>query len=252
MSDKIFIEETKTLSTVVSKVKDARASLEEAMKSLGAFNLDKLKELRENPTTNAADFQQFLNMLDTKNAVFNIPDKYKKLEELDYLGKEPYFSRIDLTDPNTSEEETHYIGKFGYTEGKTPVIIDWRAKVASLYYKYRFPQKEVSYQSPKGTITKDLVLKRTFEIDNGELLKYYNNDIKLDENEIIVDKISDRTGGVLEDIIETIQAGQHEIIEADPRRVCIVQGTVGSGKSTVAIHKLSYIFFNFRSCMDRL
>lgn len=245
MADKIFSEETKKLISVISLVKGAKISLEKAMESLGAFNLDRLKELRENPTTNAADFQQFLNMLDTKNAVFNVPDKYKKLEELEYLSKEPYFSRIDLVNTENQDIKSHYIGKFGYSDEKDPIIIDWRAKVASVYYKYRYPQKNVSFDSPKGVVTRDLKLKRTFEIDNGELLKYYNNDLKLDENEIIADKISDRTGGVLEDIIETIQKGQHEIIEADPRSVCIVQGTVGSGKSTVAIHKLSYIFFNF-------
>jgi DNA helicase II / ATP-dependent DNA helicase PcrA len=90
-----------------------------------------------------------------------------------------------------------------------------------------------------------LTLKRTFEIDDGVLTKYYNNDIKFDERDIVIKKISDRTGGVLEDIVETIQKDQMEIIEADPRQLSIIQGCVGSGKSTVAIHKLSHIFFNF-------
>lgn len=245
MRDKVFTEESKSLSKVTSLIKDAKVKLETAMESLGAFNLEKLKELRENPATNAADFLQFLDLLDSKNAAFNLPDKYKKLEELEFLSKEPYFSRIDLHDPKTKKTIQHYIGKFGFTEKKKPVVIDWRAKVASVYYRYRYPQKGVKYTTPKGVLTKDLVLKRTFEIDDGELIKYYNNDIKLDESEIIADKLGERTGGVLEDIIETIQKSQHEIIEADPRRVCIVQGTVGSGKSTVAIHKLSYIFFNY-------
>ncbi|MDC0449164.1 hypothetical protein OAL67_00990 [bacterium] len=97
----------------------------------------------------------------------------------------------------------------------------------------------------RGYKKRDLTLKRTYEIVNGELTKYYNNDIQLDEEQIIVGKIEQRTGGVLEDIVETIQESQLDIIEADPRQVCIVQGCVGSGKSTVAIHKLSHIFFNF-------
>jgi len=88
-------------------------------------------------------------------------------------------------------------------------------------------------------------LKRTFEFDGGKVTKYFNNDIGLSENEVIIDKIKDRSGGVLEDIVETIQESQIEIIDADPRQVCIVQGCVGSGKSTVAIHKLSHIFFNY-------
>jgi len=64
----------------------------------------------------------------------------------------------------------------------------------------------------------------------------------LDETTIISEKIQKRTGGVLEDIVQTIQKSQLNIIECDPRQVCIVQGCVGSGKSTVAIHKLAHIF----------
>jgi len=245
MDKSVFVEESRKLSKVVSLVSSAKTSLEKAMESLGAFNLEKLKELRESPATNAADFLQFLEIIDTKNAAFNIGDKYKKLEELEYLSKEPYFSRIDLKNKESGKTDAYYIGKFGYTEKREPVVIDWRAKIASIYYKYRYPQKNVEYETPQGKKVKDLTLKRTFEIDSGELIKYYNNDIKLDETEIIAEKISKRTGGVLEDIIETIQQSEHEIIEADPRSVCIVQGTVGSGKSTVAIHKLSHIFFNY-------
>ncbi|MBI2414631.1 hypothetical protein HYV31_02195 [candidate division WWE3 bacterium] len=253
--DTELIHENTHLKQVIVKVSKAKDTLESAMKALGAFNLDKLKELRDNPAANSSDFLQFMDMLKNKSDAFNIPDKYKRLEELTNLAKEPYFSRIDITNGDTKNlrgdkkvdlnHSTHYIGKFGYTEEDKPLVLDWRSKVASIYYRYRYPQKGVVYETPDGIVKTDLLLKRTFEIDNGELIKFYNNDIKLDESEIIADKISERTGGVLEDIVETIQENQHEIIEADPRQVCIVQGTVGSGKSTVAIHKLSHIFFNF-------
>ncbi|HOM78308.1 MAG TPA: 3'-5' exonuclease, partial [bacterium] len=138
-----------------------------------------------------------------------------------------------------------YIGKFGFTHDKKPVITDWRSKIASIYYRYRYPQKNVVYTTPEGEKVRDLILKRTFDIVDGKLNKYFNNDIQLDESEIIAEKIESRTGGILEDIVETIQESQLDIIEADPRTPCVVQGCVGSGKSTVAIHKLSHIFFNF-------
>ena len=241
--DLTFKQESERLNEVVSIVRGAKNTMSEDMERIGAFNLEKLKELRENPAANAADFLQFLQLIEQKNRAFNIVDKYKRLEELDYSAKEPYFSRIDLE--GGDKQEKYYIGKFGFTVNNSPLVLDWRSGVASVYYKYRFPQKSITYNTPDGKVTKDLTLKRTFEIDDGELLKYFNNDIKLDESEIIAQKIEGRTGGVLEDIVETIQEDQHEIIEFDPRSVCIVQGTVGSGKSTVAIHKLSYIFFNY-------
>jgi len=243
--DTTFKTESTKLSKIIGVIKDARSMLEQSMEKLGAFNLEKLKELRDSPATNSADFLLFMEMLKNKNVAFNIPEKYKKLEELTYLQDEPYFSRIDL---KTKEgDKKYYIGKFGFTQDKSPLVIDWRADIASIYYKYRYPQKNITYETHEGIKNADLLLKRTFDISGGELIKYYNNDIQLDESDIIAEKIERRTGGVLEDIVATIQSNQHEIIKADPRKVCVVQGSVGSGKSTVAIHKLSHIFFNFRN-----
>jgi len=240
--DKLILEEEKlNFKTKLDKVKTARAQVMHELETIGHGNLERLTELREQGT-GGIDFQMFIDQLAQKNATFNLRDKYRKLEEFEYLAREPYFARIDLVDKEL--KETFYIGKFGYSEGG-PIITDWRAKVASVYYRYRYPQKNVMYEAPDGKQVRDLTLKRTYEIDEGEFVKYYNNDIQLDESEIVIDKIKSRTGGVLEDIVETIQISQLDIIEADPRQVCIVQGCVGSGKSTVAIHKLAHIFFNF-------
>lgn len=242
MDNPILQEEKKHLASTVKLLLESKKVLEESINSLGAGTLSKLKEFRESPEAQGADTYSFFQSLKEASQSFNLPGKFKRLEEIEFLEKEPYFSRLDLKDAGS--EESYYIGKFGFTLDE-PIIIDWRAKIASIYYRYRYPQKNVKYQTPDGEVVKDLTLKRTYEIDNAELIKFYNNDIQLDENEIINDKIEQRTGGVLEDIIETIQESQLDIIEADPRKICIVQGCVGSGKSTVAIHKLSHIFFNF-------
>jgi len=243
MDKNIKIKEQGHLSRVISRLKNAKVSLSKNMEKVGAETLEKLKEFRESPES--SDFYQFLEQVDERDAAFNFKDKYKKLEELGFLIKDPYFSRIDLFDPKRRDARKIYIGKFGHSEEEKPLIIDWRTRVASVYYRYRYPQKSVFYETPAGKETRDLLLKRTFEIDDGEVVKYYNNDLQLDESEIIIEKIKKRTGGVLEDIVETIQESQLDIIESDPRQICIVQGCVGSGKSTVAIHKLAHIFFNY-------
>ena len=244
MDKKVFEQEEKNLASTLDKVIKAKDVLENKLEGIGRENLGKLKDLRETPETSGLDFFMFLDQMHQDNLSFNLKDKFHRLEELGYLEKDPYFARIDLEDSTSREVKNVYIGKFGYTE-KIPVITDWRAKIASVYYRYRYPQKDVKYQTPDGEISSDLNLKRTFEIDKGSIVKYYNNDLQLDESEIIAEKIEQRTGGVLEDIVETIQESQLDIIEADPRNICVVQGCVGSGKSTVAIHKLSHIFFNY-------
>ena len=242
MDTVIKAQEDKHLKTVRTKVINAKSAYENRLQVIGKENLERLKDLRESSET-GLDFEFLLMQLGEKNEI-NLRGKFNRLQELESMCHAPYFARIDLSDPKDKKLSNYYIGKFGYTE-KTPVIIDWRAKVASVYYRYRYPQKNVCYETARGKETKDLTLKRTFEIEDGKLFKYYNNDLQLDESEIIIEKIKKRTGGVLEDIVETIQLSQLDIIEADPRQICIVQGCVGSGKSTVAIHKLAHIFFNY-------
>ncbi len=234
------------LQEVLKKISVAKVSLENLMSTLGSNILQKLKEFREGSEADAlsSDFTFFMQQLYEKDAAFNFEDKIRKLKEYDYLLQDPYFARIDLYIQQSGETKRLYIGKFGYTE-QNPVVTDWRARIASVYYRYRYPQKDVHYETPLGPEKADLLLKRTYEIEDGELIKYYNNDIQLDENDIISEKIEQRTGGVLEDIVETIQVSQLDVIESDPRQITIVQGCVGSGKSTVAVHKLSHIFFNY-------
>lgn len=236
-----FDQEKSKASLTLEHIKEIKLQMEKALNYMGEENLRKLKDLRDNAEANPTDLFLFIENLHAQNQAFNFKDKFTQLEEFGYLLAEPYFSRIDLASPADNRIDKIYIGKFGVPG----MITDWRAKIASVYYKYRYPQKHVQYDTEDGKVVRDLELKRTFEFDDGELLKFYNNDIQLDENEIISDKISKRTGGVLEDIVATIQESQMEIIEHDPRGVCVVQGCVGSGKSTVAIHKLSHIFFNY-------
>ncbi len=245
MNDEILNQERQHLAGILSLVKESKEVLENSLNSLGKETVGKLEDLRGAAESNALDFFMFLEQINEKYESFNLKDRYSRLEEMESSIKEPYFARIDLDRAESDEEGKIYIGKFGFTHDKQPVITDWRTKIASIYYRYRFPQRNVIYTTPEGEKVRDLVLKRTFDISDGKLHKYFNNDIQLDESEIIAEKIETRTGGVLEDIVETIQAGQLDIIEEDPRTPVVVQGCVGSGKSTVAIHKLSHIFFNF-------
>ena len=242
-----FKTESERAAQTVSQLARYQEELSSALNYMGEENLKKLKDLRDSAEANPTDLFLFMEQLHAQNLAFNLKDKVQRLEELAFSLAEPYFSRIDLADAKNLSSEIIYIGKFGFTPKNTskPVITDWRAKIASVYYKYRYPQANVTYETQDGEVVRDLKLKRTFEFDAGALVKFYNNDIQLDENELIAEKIAKRTGGVLEDIVATIQQSQMAIIEQDPRSICIVQGCVGSGKSTVAIHKLSHIFFNF-------
>lgn len=228
----------------ISKILAEKESVSERFNKISKDNQELLTNIRDQGLS-------YTDMMDVLRSVqqeySNLDVKYfaEKMNEYAYLSDNPFFARIDLTSENKDEVEAFYISKYGFFENGKPILIDWRTKLASIYYKNRFPRKNVSYTVGSETFTYDLNLKRTYEIDKGDVVKYFDNDIGVSENELVIDKTKTRTGGVLEDIVETIQESQIEIIEADPRQVCLVQGCVGSGKSTVAIHKLSHIFFNF-------
>lgn len=244
MSDEILNYENNKAKDFQKKITSEKNKLSEKFSNIEKGTQELLASIRDQGLS-------YTDMMDTLRAVQQEYDSMdiqyfsEKMNEYNYLSTNPFFARIDLKDHQKEDIENFYISKFGFFEEGKPILIDWRTKLASLYYKNRFPRKNVSYELDGETFTFDMTLKRTFEFDEGSIIKYFNNDIGVSETEIIVDKIKNRTGGVLEDIVETIQESQIEIIEADPRSVCIVQGCVGSGKSTVAIHKLSHIFFNY-------
>jgi DNA helicase-2/ATP-dependent DNA helicase PcrA len=244
MNPEILKEENIKSKYVTGLINSKIDKINNSLSHLKEDSIERLKAIREQSLS-------YMDMLDTMESLqkeldaFDADQVFKSLNELDYLKNNPFFARIDLKEKGTETYKPYYISKFGFFDENEPILIDWRAKLASLYYKYRYPQDNVSYEVEDEKFEYDMNLKRTFEIDNSQVLKYFNNDIQLNENELIIEKIKNRTGGVLEDIVETIQESQMKIIESDPREVCIVQGCVGSGKSTVAIHKLSYIFFNY-------
>ncbi len=244
MNDEILINENNQAKSFQEKIDSEKERLQKKFSGIEKDTQELLVNIRD----------QGLSYTDMMDVLRSVQDTYEsmdikyfaeKMTEYQYLKSTPFFARIDLVSNDKSELEKFYLAKFGFFEDGKPILIDWRTKLASLYYKNRFPKAGVSYKVGDQTFTFDMKLKRTFEFDGGKVTKYFNNDIGLSENEVIIDKIKDRSGGVLEDIVETIQESQIEIIDADPRQVCIVQGCVGSGKSTVAIHKLSHIFFNY-------
>lgn len=158
--------------------------------------------------------------------------------------EKPYFGRVDYRETENGGTEKLYIGKNGIMQNRTDVlIVDWRAPVATLYYENELGTG--SYFVPEaGEIKVELTLKRTFDVNGGELLGYYDNDA-VATDELLVKYLSQNKDAVLGDIISTIQKEQNEIIRESPYRDVIVQGVAGSGKTTVAMHRISYILYNY-------
>ncbi|WP_460292749.1 HelD family protein [Clostridium tertium] len=167
----------------------------------------------------------------------------KKLGEFVKLNESPYFGKVGFIDDGYSEEL--YIGRYGLTpEGSyDPVIVDWRAPVASLFYKGMLG--ETSYKSPQGEIPVDILSRRQLIIKKAKLEGYFDSDINI-QDEILQMVLSSNSGEKLKDIVNTIQKEQDEIIRADRNKVVVVNGVAGSGKTTIALHRIAYLLYNFR------
>ncbi len=175
---------------------------------------------------------------------------YEQLDKNRKALDKPYFGRIDYEETAEGSQQSIYIGKHGISkaavdkdEAAETVVVDWRAPVAKLYYESQLGKAR--YEVPEQeAVDVDLVLKRTFDIEKGILNGYYDSDVAAND-ELLVKYLAQHKDVVLGDIIATIQKEQDEIIRQNPYHNTIVQGVAGSGKTTVALHKISHILYNY-------
>lgn len=166
------------------------------------------------------------------------------LSRLEKARKKPYFGRIDFIDENGKKEEAYYIGRVAIAKKeKEPAVIDWRTPVASVYYENAMGKGSYTV-SAEGTFEIDLKRKRSYEIDNDKLNDFYDLDVVAND-ELLTKYLSKNKTEVLGEIIATIQKEQNRIIRRSPKNNLIVQGVAGSGKTTVAMHRISYILYNY-------
>lgn len=159
--------------------------------------------------------------------------------------QKPYFGRIDYTDHSMEQDEQVYIGKNGVFKNRTEVLIaDWRAPISTVYYENELGPGEYGLADEKP-ISIDLKLKRTYDVEDGVLKGYYDSDVASNDA-LLVQYLSRNKDAILGEIIATIQKEQNEIIRKSPFANIIVQGVAGSGKTTVAMHRISYLLYNYK------
>lgn len=157
--------------------------------------------------------------------------------------EKPYFARIDFKQDETQDFKRYYIGKVSLLtqEDQEPLILDWRSPIASIYYEGRLGT--VDYQTPTGTIQGELGLKRQYTIEEGQLLDI--RDIDITTNDAFLQaSLEANVDHRLKDIATSIQAEQNRVIRADITPL-IVQGVAGSGKTTIALHRMAYLIYTY-------
>lgn len=198
---------------------------------------------------------RFSQELSVQEKLYDIT--HKNYENYIEAKDQPYFGRIDFREYKRSLE-TFYIGKFGlgdFAKGEEKVV-DWRAPLADLYYSGTYGDSY--YTAPQGVISGDLSLKRKFIIKQGELIDAFDegiHEIILNrgdaEGNALVDEflrinLEESISSKLKDVVATIQKEQNEVIRAEKNKPLILQGSAGSGKTTVALHRLAYLLYKYK------
>jgi len=182
-----------------------------------------------------------------KEETFKVIDR--RLKELLILDNSPYFGRVDFSEDDSEDKETIYVGRFGMTpEGSyEPLVVDWRAPVASLFYSGKLGK--TTYRAPMGEIEADVKLKRQFIIKRGKLTGMFDSAVEV-KDDILKMVLSENSSKKLKDIIMTIQEEQDNIIRQPRRKTVAVNGVAGSGKTTIALHRVAYLLYNYRDVLQ--
>lgn len=242
---------------MVNKIKGISKEAEEQYLAdtiaLAKRNLDRAKDSVDKLNDEIEELMNQINSTGDKEGLFlwnNAKAQLKgtigEITRYEKARKKPYFGRIDFTDANGTQQESYYIGRIGIaTEEKEPAVIDWRTPVASVYYENAMGPGTYTVSS-EGTFDIDLKRKRSYEIENDRLLDFYDLDVVAND-ELLTKYLSRNKTEVLGEIIATIQKEQNRIIRRSPKTNIIVQGVAGSGKTTVAMHRISYILYNYEN-----
>lgn len=152
----------------------------------------------------------------------------------------PYFGRIDFKRDGSNRSMHIYVGLTTVKENMDFYVFDWRTPVASLFYNYSIG--EAQYEAPKRTIKGKIDLRRQYKIENGELKRLIESDINIDD-EFLQEILSNSSSDRMKNIVTTIQKEQNEIIRNKSTNNLIVQGVAGSGKTSVALHRIAYLLY---------
>ncbi len=168
----------------------------------------------------------------------------QRVDALARAAQRPYFTRVDFI-PNGGHKETHYIGKWGVL--KSPdfdsVVVDWRSPVANLYYSGQVGP--LSYTAPDGAVHGELTLKRHLAVEHGELLSVFDTDV-VSQDAYLQQALAAMSPTKLREIVSTIQAEQNIVIRHPLDRPLVVQGVAGSGKTTIALHRIAWLLYAYQ------
>ena len=211
------------------------------------------KELMEGITDRQKDIWKNINEMDIAEKEFASGELerealqakyfYQNVQKFKKVLKSPYFGRIDFKEKTRKTKV--YVGLSSVSDEEyNNYVYDWRAPISSLYYDYE--TGKAKYTSPDGIVEGFIDLKRQYKIENSKLKYAFDSTVSI-QDEMLKDALSNNTSEKMKDIVTTIQKEQNEVIRNTKFDNLIVEGAAGSGKTSVALHRIAFILYRYRN-----
>ena len=202
------------------------------------------KDMYENTVHISSDFESLVDINLYLSQVNNHISNYnsRRIKKLKKMINSPYFGRFDFIEKGFGIKEKIYIGLYNLMNRSTGqvYVYDWRAPISSIFYRYELG--EVMYDTPIGISQGDVSLKRQYQIRDSKLKYFFDCTVRITDD-ILQEVLSRNTSAKMKNIIETIQKEQDVIIRDRDHELLIVQGVAGSGKTSIALHRIAFLLY---------
>ncbi|MEX1153669.1 3'-5' exonuclease [Parvibaculum sp.] len=169
-------------------------------------------------------------------------------QKLRKLRRSPYFGRVDFTRQGKADAEPVYVGvhDFQDDETKKTLVYDWRAPISSLFYDYE--TGPARYETPGGEVSGRIERKRQFRIRDGQLEFMLESGLNI-VDEVLQQELSRSSDDGMKNIVATIQRDQNAIVRDAEAHTLIIQGVAGSGKTSIALHRIAFLLYRFKDSL---
>ncbi|MBO3444929.1 RNA polymerase recycling motor HelD [Clostridium sp. CCUG 7971] len=215
--------------------KEARETQRELWNDLGSISI-------QNGLDQLSDFMSFMDTMKNQKRSHEFT---KKLEEkYEKMLESPYFGRIDFVEENEDFTQKCYIGLSNLIDEDYDFLVyDWRASISSMFYDYEIGL--ASYECPEGIISGEITGKRQYKINNEKIEYMFDSNLSIDD-EMLQEILSKNSDDKMKGIVTTIQREQNKVIRNEDCKHLIVQGAAGSGKTSVALHRIAYLLYKHK------
>ena len=230
---------TGTLRHRITQLDDSIEAGQKEIEGMQEYYWENYTEMDQYGYENFDNQQALLHEINASNEKIELRRRFRKMMD------SPFFGRVDFCYEGDDEPEIFYIGIANLAEenGGLPLIYDWRAPVSGLFYD--FDKGPASYQAPLGEIHGDIAAKWQYKIRGGKMIYEFESDVKIDD-EILKAELGSNGDVQLKNIIRTIQKEQNAIIRNTSDRIMVIQGAAGSGKTSIALHRIAYLLYHDR------